>query len=250
MVLWQVLERKAAGIEQFLNATADNLVEENDSDADSYAAFMAQSTGNPVFLRKMETEKAVRDKESEQSSIRMVVNEARQFIEAYDGRMRNEEKRIKDLEAVNFDAYPDAGASWTEYKNSVRAYEQAKAAHKEAADKVRAANKKLAEGEKKQKLPEFDMSPPNLFEQDNLDPYSKRVKEAIREAMEEGSSSRIKVGNGSLRIIRGNTSVDGVYAYSVEFDVTGQDYVGGVMRDARSREEPLQQSGSPVCADA
>lgn len=239
VVLWQVLERKAAGIEQFLDATADNLIEDEASDADGYAAFMAQSTGNPVFLRKMETEKAVRDKESEQSSIRMVVSEARRFMEAYDGRMDNEKRQQEALKAINFDAYPDAGSSFKAHQKAVRAYEQAKADHKIAADKVRTANKKLAKGEKRKKLPEFDMAPPVMFEQGNLDAYSKRVKDAMREAMDDGSSSKIKIGNGWLQILRTPTTAEGVYAYVVDFSVKGQEYLGGYLGDRSVVKNPF-----------
>lgn len=238
VVLWQVLERKAAGIEQFLDANADTITEEDDSDADSYASFMAQSTGNPVFLRKMETEKAVRDKESEQSSMRMVVSEAKSFLDAYDGRMKREKRTIAAMDKVTFDAYPDAGASWTQYKTDMRAYEQSKEAHEAEVDKVRKANKKLAKGEKRQKLPEFEQTPPQMFE-GKLDAYSKRVRDAIREAIDKGESSKIKIGGGSLQVIRNDTKMEGVYSYFAEFEVEGQDYVSGVMRTGAVAKNPF-----------
>lgn len=238
VVLWQVLERKAAGIEQFLDATADNIVEENDSDADSYATFMAQSTGNPAFLRKMETEKAVRDKESEQSSMRLMVSEAKSFIKSYDDRMSSEKSKIDDMGKVSFDAYPDAGQSWVQYKKDLRDYDQAKDDHDAKVAKVRASNKKLAKGEKREKLPEFDRTPPQLFD-GKLDAYTKRVKDAIQEAMDEGSSSKIRIGNGTLQVIRGNTTVDGVYSYVAEFEVKGQPEAGGVMRTPATVKNPF-----------
>ncbi|MFI2769604.1 PLxRFG domain-containing protein [Sulfitobacter sp. M22386] len=238
VVLWQVLERKAAGIEQFLDANADTITEEDDSDADSYASFMAQSTGNPVFLRKMETEKAVRDKESEQSSMRMVVSEAKSFLDAYEGRMKREKRTIAAMDKVTFDAYPDAGSSWTQYKTDMRAYEQAKEAHEAEVEKVRKANKKLAKGEKRQKLPEFEQTPPQMFE-GKLDAYSKRVRDAIREAIDKGESSKIKIGGGSLQVIRNDTKMEGVYSYFAEFEVEGQDYVSGVMRTGAVAKNPF-----------
>ncbi|MBN8194699.1 hypothetical protein JI667_21615, partial [Bacillus sp. NTK074B] len=75
VVLWQVLERKAKGIEDFLTASADAVVEDANADSDSYAQFMAQSTGDRIYLDKMETEKELRDTEAEQASIMSLVNE-------------------------------------------------------------------------------------------------------------------------------------------------------------------------------
>lgn len=238
VVLWQVLERKAAGIEQFLNASADTLIEDDASDADSYAAFMAQSTGNPVFLKKMETEKAVRDKESEQSSMRMVVGEARSFMASFDDRIERENRRINDFKGVNFDAYPNAGARWQEFKSEVRAYDAAKLAHKEETEVVRDRNRKLPKGTKKEKLPTFDVGVPNLFDGE-LDAYLNRIKDAITEAEREGASSSIKIGKGSLQVVRGETNLDDVHSYSVEFKVDGQGYVDGLMRHSAIAKNPF-----------
>lgn len=63
VVLWQVLERKARSIEKFLNGSLDKMDEEG-GDADSYAEFMAQSTGNPVFRLNMEADKALLGEEA------------------------------------------------------------------------------------------------------------------------------------------------------------------------------------------
>lgn len=248
VVLWQVLERKAAGIEQFLNSTADRLVDEDGSDADSYAEFMAQSTGNPVFLRKMETEKAVKDTESAQASIRMVVGEARNFMSIYDDRVKAEQKRIADFEGVSFDAYADAGAAYERYRNAVRAFDAAKQKHEAETQKVREANKKLADGGKRTPLPKFEMSPPSLFD-GKLDPYTARVKAAIEEARDTGKSGPIKLGDARLEVERKDTTADGVFAYDVIMTVKGQGIVGSLLRSAAVVKNPLNSRALTAAMD-
>lgn len=186
VVMWQVLERKANGIEQFLNATADTLIEE-DGDADSYAEFMAQSTGNPVFMQKMQAEKDVRDMEAALSSLQMISNDALRRIEGAPERIKRNEDRLAALETLSFDAFPDAGATFEAYQKAQATYEAARLANKEEEAAVRERNEKLAEGEKKEKLPKFDMTPPVMFDGD-LDPYMAAIRDAIMRAQRDGSS--------------------------------------------------------------
>lgn len=186
VVMWQVLERKANGIEQFLNATADTLIEE-DGDADSYAEFMAQSTGNPVFMQKMQAEKDVRDMEAALSSLQMISNDAQRRIEGAPERIKRNEDRLAALETLSFDAFPDAGATFEAYQKAQATYEAARLANKEEEAAVRERNEKLAEGEKKEKLPKFDMTPPVMFDGD-LDPYMAAIRDAIMRAQRDGSS--------------------------------------------------------------
>ena len=192
VVMWQVLERKANGIEQFLNATADTLIEE-DGDADSYAEFMAQSTGNPVFMQKMQAEKDVREMEAALSSLQMIANDAQRRIDAAPERIERNEARLVALETLSFDAYPNAGASFDAYQKAQAAYDAARQEHKAAEDAVRERNSKLAEGDKKEKLPKFELTPPTMFDGD-LDPYMAAVKEAILAAKETGESQTIPLG--------------------------------------------------------
>lgn len=176
VVLWQVLERKAAGIEQFLNSAADTLIEDGDSDADSYAAFMAQSTGNPVFLQKMEAEKAVQDMEAEQSTQLLMRSEAQSYVERAPRDRARYAGYLRALRGASFDAFPDAGRSMEDYRAARAAYEAAKLAHDVEEGRVRRANAMLGEGEKKQTLPKFEMSAPVLFpEGKQPDSYSAAI---------------------------------------------------------------------------
>ena len=220
-VLWQVLERKAAGIEQFLNASAD-AIEDDNSDSDSYASFMAQSTGNPVFLEKMETEKELRDEKSAQSSQVLMVAEATNFLSNLPNNIAMAEQRIAAAKTVNFDAYPDAGKVWDDYQRRVLAYETALKAHEDEADRIREANKVLAKGEKRQKLPEFDQEVPTIFPADGVtvDKYSEAIRSALVNAEQHGIEGHIKVGGATI-IIDAEEKADGTKFYSADILIDG-----------------------------
>jgi N12 class adenine-specific DNA methylase len=55
-VMWQILERKAAAIEQFRSGGLDEYVDDEGGDADSYAEFKASSTGNPIYKHKLQSD--------------------------------------------------------------------------------------------------------------------------------------------------------------------------------------------------
>jgi N12 class adenine-specific DNA methylase len=66
-VMWQVLARKAEMLEQFRSGVRS--VQEGQSDADSYATFMAESTGNPAFKEKYRLENAIEELEGMQRNV-------------------------------------------------------------------------------------------------------------------------------------------------------------------------------------
>ena len=82
VVLWQVLERKARSIETFRKGEVDAIEEEGD--ADSYAEFMAQSTGNPVFRLKLQAEKSVMDETAAVSGALLAKSRAVRFLRMYE----------------------------------------------------------------------------------------------------------------------------------------------------------------------
>lgn len=194
VVLWQVLERKASGIEQFLNASADSVLEDGESDADSYAQFMAQSTGNRIFLDKMEAEKALRDMQAEQASVMSMVSESRQFLASMPKEIAYNEALADAAASIDFSAYKDAGSAFKAFQAERTEYEAAKREFEEAAAEVRAANDALPEGAKRQKLPSFERVAPSLMGRD-LDPYNAALKRAFEQAMDRvGSSDEISIG--------------------------------------------------------
>ena len=140
-VQWQILERKAAAIEQFRGGDNIDSVTEEGSDADQYADFMAASTGNPVFRLKLQAEKRWRELEAEISGVLLAKQNAQSFLQTYETRKANAEARkewgkaaaaeLDDLaEMKEFDAVIDkAKAAYEkEYDQYVAKKEQAEAA--------------------------------------------------------------------------------------------------------------------------
>lgn len=101
VVLWQVLERKARGIEQFTGGALDVLEEEGD-DSQSYAEFMAQSTGNPVFLRKLEAERDLLAAEAETMGLQATKEDAVSFLRVKDERIAYERGLSEIADVVPF----------------------------------------------------------------------------------------------------------------------------------------------------
>lgn len=94
VVLWQVLERKARAIGSFRAGELD-AVEEGGDDADSYAEFMAQSTGNPVFRLKMVAEKDMTEQTAVTSGALLARGRARSFVQDF---AKREDSISRDLE--------------------------------------------------------------------------------------------------------------------------------------------------------
>ena len=189
VVLWQVLERKAAGIEQFLNSTADS-IEEGDGDADQYAEFMAQSTGNPVFLKRMEAEKRAQDLEAAQSSRLLAIEEAKRFLNWVDRDVKRSRTAAESMRKISFGGFKDAGKAWADYEAALEEYRDAKAAHEAEADAVRERNEKRPKGQKAELLPKFERKAPQFnAEQFKPDAWTKKVLAAFDEApgLAEGS---------------------------------------------------------------
>ncbi len=92
-VMWQTLQRKAAMIEQFRSGERE-MVEPN-GDAAGYAEFMAQSTGNPAFKRKIEIEGELNGLQAQKRSYMARQGEARRFLEHYD---QAKARALKSLE--------------------------------------------------------------------------------------------------------------------------------------------------------
>ncbi len=103
-VMWQILARKAAALEQFRNGDDIDSMEESSSDADQYAEFMATSTGDPVFRLKMEAERKYQDLDADVSGALMARQGARDFLDKYDKRVNEYTGEVKALSSVEMDA--------------------------------------------------------------------------------------------------------------------------------------------------
>lgn len=125
VVLWQVLERKARSIGMFKAGAVDRL-DEGDGDADSYAEFMATSTGNPVFRLKMQTEKALLEEGSKISGALLAKSSAQAFLRGFDRSKADLEAAVARIEKMRPTAldYQGIGGPADEFK---AALDQAKA---------------------------------------------------------------------------------------------------------------------------
>ena len=97
-VMWQVLSRKASALEQFRQGK--RVVEEVNKDSASYADFMAETTGNPIFREKFELQRKVDELDSAYHRARMQTASAREFLDRVAGRQRLERDRIQDAKTA------------------------------------------------------------------------------------------------------------------------------------------------------
>lgn len=225
-VLWQVLERKATGIESFMRSTSDTVMEEGESDADSYAAFMAQSTGNQVFIDKMKAEKDLTAERAAISNVAMLAMEADGWLNSYPQRRKEAQESIRELTAAaKMEAYgAEAGQTYRDYDDAMLRFDAAKEAHELEVERVRAANEALPKGVKKALLPKFEMERPVIYpEGAKLDPWAAKVKEAIEDVAGVPNASRYVRIDGAfhLKISSGRYHGDGARA-DIVLKVDGQ----------------------------
>ena len=102
-VMWQILQRKANAIEQFRQGEDIDTIEEESSDADQYADFMATSTGNPVFKKKVEAERKLDLIESEIGGVLLSRQGAAEFLKEYPSSKRKLEDTIAKLNSKTID---------------------------------------------------------------------------------------------------------------------------------------------------
>lgn len=182
VVQWQVLERKAKAIETFLGAATDSLEEEG-SDADQYAEFMAQSTGKKVFLEKMQVEKALLHETGAISSALRSRSEAVRFIDGFAAEQTNLRARSAALAKVSAEMFPAGSdlylSSWA---GQVEAYRAEKAKVEAEIEAIRARNtgKPRKEWEKHPDLP----SAPKRWQTRPENAWEATVYDALKRAQE------------------------------------------------------------------
>ena len=191
VVQWQVLERKAASIETFMNAAADSIVEEG-GDADQYAEFMAQSTGKEVFLQKMQAEK---DRDTEQAKIASTLrglSEAKRFVQSYDATQAFYGTRAELFGGFSQDMMGEGAESYlSDWNGKVAAYRAEKQRLEGMADEVRARN---ADKPRKEweKLPEMPPAPVR-WEQRPENGWEAKVYDALNKAQNGGVGSEVSI---------------------------------------------------------
>ncbi len=97
-VMWQILERKSSAIEQFRRGDIDEFVEEANSDADSYANFKAQTTGNPIYKMKLESDGDLLQQQTDHTANALVLDGAKRIVSNYPGKKSTTEKVIAAYE--------------------------------------------------------------------------------------------------------------------------------------------------------
>lgn len=161
VVMWQVLERKARAIDQFLNGALDTLEDESE-DADRYAEFMAQSTGNPVFRDKLVAEKNLTRVKSLISGRAVAKRNAAFNLKEASHRVGRAKERLADLESIDLDspAFQEVDQVLLDLRNEHRvALEQAEEA-RALRDKMRDEGRPKKEWPK---VPDVKKTPPGPF---------------------------------------------------------------------------------------
>jgi hypothetical protein len=138
-VMWQVLARKADMLEQFRSG-ADSIAE-GQSDASSYADFMAESTGNPAFKEKFQLEAQIEELEATERNVLARLQSAKRTLDQAEASQARAQDRIQEataaLEAINAaDAFTYQGKRYKddiepvverlqdEYREAMRVFEQ------------------------------------------------------------------------------------------------------------------------------
>ncbi|WP_243546221.1 SNF2-related protein [Pseudodesulfovibrio tunisiensis] len=143
-VMWQILERKAGAIEQFRSGDIDSVQEES-SDSDQYAEFMATSTGNPVFRQKLEAERKLDEISAEIDGALMSRQNAKAFLDRFDANSKRLQKRAREFGNVSVSRirYGREGGSVEEYAQAMdaltRQFNREWAAHQLALEEYKKA---------------------------------------------------------------------------------------------------------------
>lgn len=198
-VMWQILARKAAAIEQFRNGGEIDAMEESSSDADQYAEFMASSTGDAVFKKKMEAERRFQELDAEVSGALMAQQNARDFLKTYEERTRENQIILRLLKGSKFDEKELAG-----FSSALRASEERYVADYADFEKANAAFKRELsawENEPDKKLrgkkPEAPARPkrPSIFspEAQRVSAFSRAAKKAIEPLTESSAAGTVSI---------------------------------------------------------
>jgi len=153
-VMWQILERKAASIEQFRSTGIDNITED-EGDSDQYAEFMATSTGNPIFKLKLEAERDLLNIQAEIGGNLIASRNAKEFVASYDSKreeLADRSEYLSRAEGGNISYNGATGdpadlktamdAEKARFHEDFAAWEAAIPAAKEAREAARAEGKK------------------------------------------------------------------------------------------------------------
>lgn len=214
-VLWQVLERKQAGIEQFREGGQARTEEDQESDADQYAEFMAATTNNPVYRYKMEAERALLEKQAETAGLSLAKQRAKLFLEKYAENDARDAAIISEIDGLKLDniSYFGETVAVAELDGPVAAQAAAYDGQIEKYLEKKAEAEKLREEMEKRGVPqdEWPSLPakppaPSLANAAlaKASPYVKVMREILDtlEGRGEGAVIPFKVGNANLEAMK------------------------------------------------
>lgn len=100
-VMWQILERKSGAIEQFRAGDLEEFVDDGDSDADSYASFKANSTGNPIYKLKLTSDNDLLEAETALTAAGASKASAERILKYFDGDKLAITNKIEVVDSFN-----------------------------------------------------------------------------------------------------------------------------------------------------
>ncbi|MFA9202810.1 MAG: Eco57I restriction-modification methylase domain-containing protein, partial [Flavobacteriales bacterium] len=114
-VQWQTLERKASMLEQF--RSGERGMREPNGDAAGYAEFMAESTGNPAFKRKIELESQLDLLEANRRRYMARTSEAKRTVASYESSQSARRDELAVLEPAQVDEFASAEFGGKQFAN-------------------------------------------------------------------------------------------------------------------------------------
>lgn len=195
-VMWTILQRKQAAIDMVRQGREIDVVEEESDAADSYAQFMAQSTGDPVFMKKVEAERDMREKEAEISGIRLARESAKDFLGKYEQDKKLNEARVSELKKSPvestgvFKEYAAAlDAEEKRYQRALAEYEKGKKKYDDDYSRWKAADK---DGRGRKPIEPVKPHAPNLFSEGirNRSKWARDVVSMLTEMNETATRNR------------------------------------------------------------
>lgn len=173
-VMWQILERKASAIEQFRRVEIDEYIQEDNSDADSYANFKAQTTGNEIYKLKLEAEGELTKAEADYMADSMTYDSAVRTVEYYEASKATYQARIKAFTSQSIDK--SALSKFTEqHQSELEKYQNAYEQYEADADYYLS----LDDAERKQLKVKKPTPPKRKAIYQYTNPYSKQLKKAL-----------------------------------------------------------------------
>lgn len=255
-VLWQILERKARGIESFRAGGADEVVEDG-GDANDFASFMASSTGNPVFLLKMEQDAKVDKLKAEVSGKLLGKNSAISFLRTYAEKLAGAQSWAKsfsgmDPSTITFRGNEGPSSDFMDAVGEVQAVYEEKLATWEKKIKEVEADREEAQKAGAKDLPNLPGKPayPQMTSDEftGRSKYSRVVKSFLTEgsALSDGQSVSMDVAEG--RIVLRRRDYGSGNASRKQFILSAEAGAGKSLEIGRSEATDLTKAPSLMTA--